>query len=128
MQPTRVRWIVFVLACAVSWLLYVHRYSWGVIKPALKEEFPSLTDVDLGWFDAFFNAAYALGQVPGGMAGDRFGPRAVLPLLIALWSVGLGCLAGGSGFWSLAWLRAWFGLSQAGAYPNLSQVTRNWFA
>src|SRR5206468_2562628 len=31
------------------------------------------------------------------------------------------------GFWALAGVRALFGLSQAGAYPVLSKVTRNWF-
>ena len=28
---------MFALACAVSWLLYLHRYSWGVIKPAFRQ-------------------------------------------------------------------------------------------
>jgi MFS transporter, ACS family, glucarate transporter len=127
MKPTAVRWLVFVLGCAVSWLLYLHRYAWGVVKPAIKEEFPSLTDVQMGWLDSAFNASYAVGQVPGGMAGDRYGPRAVLSLLILLWSAGLAALTAGNGFWSLAGLRAWFGLAQAGAYPSLSQVTRSWF-
>jgi sugar phosphate permease len=127
MKPTAVRWLVFVLGCAVSWLLYLHRYAWGVVKPAIKQEFPSLTDVQMGWLDSAFNASYGLGQVPGGMAGDRYGPRAVLSLLILLWSAGLAALTAGNGFWSLAALRAWFGLAQAGAYPSLSQVTRGWF-
>src|SRR5438477_629154 len=73
MRPTKVRWLVFALACAVSWLLYLHRYAWGVVRPAVKEEFPSLTDVQLGWLDALFSAGYAPGQVPGGMAADRWG-------------------------------------------------------
>ena len=32
-RPTQVRWLIFGLACAVSWLLYLHRYAWGAIKP-----------------------------------------------------------------------------------------------
>jgi hypothetical protein len=47
-RPTHVRWIVFVLACAVSWLLYLHRYSWGVIKPTIQQENPQLTDTEMG--------------------------------------------------------------------------------
>src|SRR5438128_1626670 len=31
-RPTRVRWLIFLVAGAASWLLYLHRYSWGVIK------------------------------------------------------------------------------------------------
>jgi sugar phosphate permease len=121
-----VRWLIFALACAVSWLLYLHRYSWGVVRPALKAEY-DLSDWQLGWLDALFNATYALGQVPGGLAGDLLGPRAVLPLLIVGWSGCVAALACASGFWSLAGLRAAFGLAQAGAYPNLSKVTRSWF-
>ena len=41
-RPTRVRWLIFGLACAVSWLLYLHRYAWGVIRPAIKDAAKSI--------------------------------------------------------------------------------------
>jgi ACS family glucarate transporter-like MFS transporter len=126
-QPTSVRWWIFALACATSWLLYLHRYSWGVIKPAFKRENPNLTDVELGWLDSAFNATYALGQVPGGLAGDLFGPRAVLSLFVLSWSLCLAALALVAGFWVVCLVRAAFGLAQAGTYPVLGKVTRNWF-
>jgi sugar phosphate permease len=126
-RPTHVRWLIFTLACAVSWLLYLHRYSWGVIRLDLKEETPQLTDGELGWLDGLFSATYALGQVPGGLAGDLIGPRAVLSVLILSWSGCVGWLGWARGFWSLGAIRAVFGLAQAGAYPNLSKVTRSWF-
>ena len=31
-RPTGIRWLVLALACLTSWLLYLHRFSWGVIK------------------------------------------------------------------------------------------------
>jgi sugar phosphate permease len=126
-RPTHTRWLIFALACATSWLLYLHRYAWGVIRPSLKSENPDLTDQQLGWLDAMFNLTYALGQVPGGLAGDLCGPRVVLSLLILLWSACVAWLAAGHGFLHLAGIRAAFGLAQAGAYPCLSQVTRRWF-
>jgi sugar phosphate permease len=126
-RPTQVRWLIFALACATSWLLYLHRYSWGVIRPALKAEYPDLTDWQLGWLDAMFNLSYAVGQIPGGLAGDLAGPRAVLTLLILLWSACVAWLAAGGSFLHLAGIRTAFGLAQAGAYPCLSQVTRRWF-
>lgn len=126
-QPTRIRWLIFGLACAVSWLLYLHRYAWGVIKPTLKEEYPGLTDVTLGYLDSLFSLTYALGQVPGGMAGDLLGPRRVLSLLIVLWSTAVAGFAGTMSLTGLGTLRGLFGLAQAGAYPNLSKVTRSWF-
>jgi MFS transporter, ACS family, glucarate transporter len=126
-RPTHVRWTVFVLACGVSWLLYLHRYSWGVIKPTIKQENPWLTDTQLGWLDSAFQATYALGQVPGGLIGDLFGPRLILAVLILLWSLaGVGVIWT-RGFWPLFGVRGAFGLAQAGAYPVLNKVTRNWF-
>jgi len=126
-RPTRIRWLIFALACAVSWLLYLHRYAFGVIKPALKRENPELTDQVLGDLDALFSLTYALGQVPGGLAGDVLGQRRVLSLLILLWSAALLGLSWAISFAGLGVARALFGLAQAGAYPNLSQVTRRWF-
>jgi sugar phosphate permease len=126
-RTARQRWLVFVLACAVSWLLYLHRYAWGVIRPALKAEDPSITDLQLGWLDALFNVTYALGQVPGGLAGDLFGPRLVLTLLLLLWSGSLAGLAWAWGFGPLAAARSAFGLAQAGVYPNVSKITQSWF-
>src|SRR5262249_48649108 len=124
---SRVRWVVFVLACGVSWLLYLHRYSWGVIKPTIKQENPWLTDTQLGWLDSAFQATYALGQVPAGLIGDLFGPRLILTVLILLWSLaGVGVIWT-RGFWPLFGVRGAFGLAQAGAYPVLNKVTRNWF-
>jgi sugar phosphate permease len=127
-RPTRVRWAVFALACAVSWLLYLHRYAWGVLKPAFRAEYPELDDVQIGLLDGAFNVTYALGQVPGGLAGDVFGPRAILAGIILMWSVAVAGVAWTGGFWRLYGVRATFGLAQAGAYPVLNKVTRNWFS
>ena len=126
-QPSKVRWFVFGLACAASGLLYLQRYSWGVLKPALRKEYPDITDAEMGWLDGIFNATYALGQVPGGMAGDWFGPRGVLTALLLLGSVAAAGLVGTPGFWGMLSVRAAFGAAQAGVYPLLSKVTRVWF-
>lgn len=126
-RPTRVRWIMFVLTCAVSWLLYLHRYSWGVIKPEFRQDFPELTNIEIGWLDSAFLVPYALGQVPGGLAGDLFGPRIVLFIIIVLWSMSVAGVAWTSGFWRFWAVRAGFGLAQAGAYPVISKMTRIWF-
>src|SRR5436305_1295273 len=115
-RPTRVRWLVFVLIGSASWLLYLHRYSWGVIKPAFRRENPDLTDTELGWLDSAFLATYAFGQVPGGLAGDVVGPRAVLAAGVLCWSLTVAAVALASGFWLLCAARAAFGLGPAGAY------------
>jgi MFS transporter, ACS family, glucarate transporter len=124
--PTRVRWLIFTLACAASWLLYLHRYSWGVIKGDLQSEY-GINDEEIGWLDGAFMATYAVGQVPGGLAGDYFGARGVLTAIMLLWSAAVAGVCWTGGFAGLYGIRSAFGLAQAGAYPVLSKVTRNWF-
>jgi len=126
-RPTEVRWLIFFLACGTSALLYLHRYSWGVIKPDIKKEYPHLTDIQLGWLDSAFNATYAIGQVPVGAASDLLGPRAILAGSVWLWTLMVAATALVHGFWLLAAVRGIFGLAQAGTYPILGQLTRYWF-
>jgi sugar phosphate permease len=126
-RPTRVRWLIFGLACTASWLLYVHRYSWGILKPAFRDDYPQFTNEDVGWLDSAFLITYAIGQMPGGMAGDRFGPRATVGIMVFAWSLASVAVAWVSGFWPLVGARAAFGLAQAGAYPVLNKMTRTWF-
>jgi MFS family permease len=125
--PAEPRGLVFFLACAASGLLYLHRYSWGVVKPFVKAENPSITSTDLGWLDAAFQATYAIGQVPGGLLGDVFGPRLVLSCLVLLWSGAAAMVTAVTGFAPLLCVRAIFGLAQAGAYPTLNRLSRDWF-
>jgi sugar phosphate permease len=125
-RPTLVRWWVFGLACLTSWLLYLHRYAWGVVKPSVKQEY-NLTDTQLGWLDSAFGYTYALGQMPGGAAGDLLGPRAVLAFFSLSWSLLVAALVIANGFWLFFLVRSLFGLAQAGAYPVLNKTTRNWF-
>lgn len=125
-RPTRVRWLIFVLACSASFLLYLHRYSWGVVKPFLKQD-TGISDVVLGGLDSAFSVTYMLCQVPGGLAGDVFGPRRVLSLIILFWSAALAWIGLAHGTLSVAVARLGFGAMQAGTYANLAKVTRSWF-
>jgi sugar phosphate permease len=117
---------VFWLACATSFILYLHRYSWGVIKGSLKQQ-TGLSDIELGWLDSAFAATYAAFQIPGGAAGDLLGPRRVLSLIVLVWSAALALLGLGNGPLGLGAARLAFGAAQAGAYANLAKVTKSWF-
>src|SRR5687767_6146387 len=105
MRPTRTRWVIFALACAISWLLYLHRYAWAVISPYVIKENPQWTAEEIGWLDSAFMLTYALGQVPGGRAGDILGPRSVLSVMIVAWSLCLAGFAWVGGFWPFAGMR-----------------------
>jgi len=125
-QPTRVRWLVFALCGSTSFLLYLHRYTWGMIKPYVAEEF-DWDYTTLSMLDSCFNLSYGLGQIPFGILGDWFGPGVVLGSTILLWSLSMGAMTLATGVTSMYIARFTFGLTQAGCYSNLSKVTKVWF-
>jgi ACS family glucarate transporter-like MFS transporter len=125
-RPTNVRRLVLVLACMLSFVLYLHRYSWGFVKQGVRDEF-GWDPVTLGWLDSLFAGSYGLAQIPSGMLGDWFGARALLGSITLLWSLALGGMALASGLASLAAARLAFGVAQAGCYPVLNKVSKNWF-
>jgi sugar phosphate permease len=125
--PTSVRWLICGLACVTSLLLYLHRYSWGIVRPAFRVENPELSEKEMGWIDGVFFASYAVGQIPGGLVGDRFGPRGTLTLMALVWSLTAAGVSWTTGLWGALAARSVFGLAQAGVYPVLNRMTRSWF-
>ncbi|MCH8830613.1 MAG: MFS transporter [Planctomycetes bacterium] len=125
-RPSRVRWIVFALGCGTSWTLYLHRYTFALIKPKLKEEW-GLSKPELGVLDSVFSICYSAFQFPSGLAADILGAHLFLGGLILLWSIALGLHALAPNMRVMAFARGLFGLGQAGAYASLNRVTRTWF-
>src|SRR6476661_4420710 len=87
-KPTNVRWAVFGLACGTSWLLYLHRYTFALIKPELALEW-ELDKVQLGLLDSAFSLCSTVFQFPLGVTADLLGVRFVLTGLILIWCLGL---------------------------------------
>lgn len=120
------RRIVFILAACTSFFLYLHRYAWNLIRPELQNEY-GFDNRTLEALGSLFYATYAIGSIPSGIVIDMFGPHLALTVMIVTWTVALplhglfGSVAG------LGAVRLLFGLSQAGVYPALGQVTRCWF-
>jgi ACS family glucarate transporter-like MFS transporter len=124
--PTNVRGLVLALACGISFLLYLQRYTWGFIKKDVQAEF-GWDPVQLGWLDSLFPISYGVGQVPAGVLCDWFGAHALLGSAILLWSLALAGVVFAGGFAPMAYARLTFGATQAAGYPALSKVSRNWF-
>src|SRR5262245_26064288 len=91
-RRTNVHWRDFALACSISWMLYLHRYTFGLIKPKLQEEF-GWTPSQLGELDAAFSSCYVLFQFPSGILADALGAHRFLSIIILGWSVALASLA-----------------------------------
>ncbi len=124
--PTKRRWVVFWLAAGTSFMLYLHRYTWVMVRPELKAEY-DFSETQLEGLYTLFNVTYALGQIPGGIVCDYFGPHMFLGIIIALWSLAVPLVGLTGSMNGLGASRLAFGAAQAGCYPSLAKVTRLWF-
>jgi MFS family permease len=125
-KPTNVRWAVFGLACGASWLLYLHRYSFAIIKPELVKEW-GLSKTELGALDSVLSLTYTTFQFPLGVCADLLGVRLVLTALILVWCLGLGLHAWAPSPAHLWYARATLGIGQSAVYANLSRLAQSWF-
>lgn len=124
--PTNRRWVMFGLAAGTSFILYLHRYTWVMVQPELKAEF-GFSEQQLGDLYTLFNVTYAIGQIPGGIICDFFGPHLFLGIIIAAWSLAMPVVGLTGNMYGLGASRLAFGAAQAGCYPSLAKMTRLWF-
>lgn len=125
-RPTGFRWTVFGLACGTSWLLYLHRYAFALIKPELVREW-KLDKVELGLLDSAFSFSSTFFQFPLGVTADLLGVRTVLTGLILMWCLGLGMHAWAPSPKYLWYARAVLGIGQSAVYSTLSKMAKSWF-
>ena len=128
-RPTRVRYGVLGFACALSMITYLDRVCFGTVAPYIQNEF-GLSNSQLGYLFTAFALAYAAFEVPTGWLGDIYGARKTLIRIVLWWSV-FTALTGtiypsiawpGLGFVMLLLVRFFFGIGEAGAYPNISRA------
>src|SRR6476659_9720048 len=87
LQPTGTRWFVLVLISFMYLITYMDRSNISIAQPEIAKQF-GLSKSAMGLVLAAFTWAYALGQVPAGWLGDRFGPKKVLTVIMTWWAVG----------------------------------------
>src|SRR5258705_4082825 len=126
-NPTNTRWVVLFLISLMYLLTYMDRSNISVAAPAIAKEF-GLSKTATGFVFSAFLWAYAIGQIPGGWVGDRFGPRRVLLAIIPFWSLTVVLTGLTTGVVTLIAIRFVLGLSEAGAFPIATRAMQLWFA
>lgn len=125
-RPTRFRWAVFAVACGTSWMLYLHRYAFALIKPKLSQEM-GIEAGELGLLDTAFSICYLVFQIPLGMLTDFFGVRWMLTGMILVWTVALALHAvAPTRDWMIG-ARALLGAGQSAVFAAIARITRAWF-
>jgi ACS family glucarate transporter-like MFS transporter len=117
-------WLI-VVTFSLSMLLYIDRIAISTAKTPVTAEF-GLSDAQFGWVLSAFALGYALFQTPAGALADRLGPRLVLALVVALWSVFTALTGLAWSFASLLLFRFLFGMAEAGAYPTCARAFYAW--
>jgi len=82
-QQARIRLMVMTAVCAGFIMSQFLRTTIGVIAPDLRRDLGLGAD-ELGLLSGSFFLAFALSQIPAGMALDRFGPRRTMASLLSL--------------------------------------------
>ena len=80
-----------------------------------------------GWVTGIFTVSYAAFEIPSGALGDRIGPRRVLTRIVLWWSAFTSLTGMVSSYYPLLLTRFFFGMGEAGAFPNASVAVARWF-
>jgi len=131
---TRVRFRVLGFACSLSMITYLDRVCFGAAATHLVNALEQNTIGDLALAQTAFAISYAAFEIPSGWLGDVFGPKRTLIRIVLWWSVftaltgfvGLSMGTAALGFTSLVLIRFFFGMGEAGAYPNITRALHNW--
>jgi sugar phosphate permease len=125
-KPSRTRWWILFLISLMYLIAYMDRSNISVAQPEIAKEF-GLSKTAMGLVLAAFTWAYALGQIPAGWLGDRFGPRKVLAVIMSWWALAAAMTGAALGLYSLFSARFLLGLGEAGAFPVASRGMQLWF-
>ena len=128
MKPSNVRYALLSVATANAFLLYLDRICMGAVVQSVSfQQELGLGKDRIGDVLASFFLAYAIGQTPAGWMADRFGPRRMLVVYIALWSLCTALTGFVGSLIALVAVRAACGFAEAGAYPASALLVSRWF-
>lgn len=134
-KPTNIRWRILGILVLASFISYTLRYNMSAAAPVMMADL-GLTEIQWGWILAAFMIGYTLFQLPGGILGDRFGPRRVLATIAVLWALFTAATAfipstvfasTGVILASLMFVRFLVGAVHAPVYPATSPAIVHWF-
>ena len=119
-------WIIWLLSASFMFYKYAIEVSPSVMTSHLMSEF-HIDGAQLGNLAACYFYAYLLMQIPAGLLVDRFGPRRVTSIAIAICGLGTLLFAFSSNLFLAQLGRFASGFGAAFAALNCLKLTANWF-
>lgn len=118
--------------CTIVFLLflggvinYLDRAALGIVAPLIIGEF-ELNATEMGIVFSVFSIGYALFNFIGGYLSDRLGPYKVMLYAVIFWSLTCGATALSTGFFSLLFVRALFGIGEGPIGSSMNKTINNW--
>ncbi len=124
-KPTSARYVVILFAVGLAVVTYLQRHAIAFAIPDIQRDL-GLNKLQMGLAISAFLWMYALYEIPAGFAGDRWGSRRVLAVLVGVWSFSLAATGWVWNLASLVVMRGCFGAAQAGCFPNIARMFSDW--
>jgi len=80
------RWVVLAIIIFASFIAYVLRTNLSIVSEMMMHDL-GMNEYQLGMVFSAFAAGYAIFQFPGGIIGDRFGPRFTITAIAIAWAL-----------------------------------------
>ena len=80
------RWIVLAIILFASFIAYVLRTNVSIVGEMMMHDL-GMNEIQLGMVFSAFAAGYAIFQFPGGIFGDKFGPRFTITAIAIMWGL-----------------------------------------
>ncbi len=120
-------WGAFAVGTLFFAFSFVHRVAPSVMTAELMRDF-SVGATALGALSAWYFYTYAALQLPIGMLNDRFGPRNLMSLAVALCALSSVGFAVSESLFAASFFRAGIGASVAFAFVGTLTIAADWFA
>jgi ACS family D-galactonate transporter-like MFS transporter len=126
-QRSHVRWVPILALVAVGTTInYLDRTVLGIAAPYLSQDL-RLNAAEMGIVFSAFSWSYALLQIPGGIALDKFGTKMTYFVSVACWSLFTGAMSSVHTLRTLVATRIGVGTFEAPCFPANSRVLATWF-
>ncbi|MNM10373.1 putative glucarate transporter [compost metagenome] len=123
---SRYRWIVAGMIFSIYTIAAADRANLGVALPFIRKEF-EMSNAEAGGLMSLFLLAYALAQIPAGLAFSRFGVSRILPTAMVMTSVLTGLVGTAGSLIALKLYRFGLGLAEGPLPISMTTTINNWF-
>lgn len=120
------RWIVAGMIFSIYTIAAADRANLGVALPFIRKEF-EMSNAEAGGLMSLFLLAYALAQIPAGLAFSRMGVSRILPTAMVMTSVLTGLVGTAGSLLALKIYRFGLGLAEGPLPISMTTTINNWF-